>query len=148
MKAIRWAVQLCVLGVMACRLCAEKIDMDPGELRETATHVIVGEIVHVYERKEVDKEWSTTHYVAEVRVKEIEKGGGIEKGGLVYVRYWRRSWVGEGHIPPSTVGHRGAPKSGESLRIYMSRNAYDGFGTTNDGGFNVIGANGFERLKD
>ena len=32
--------------------------------------------------------------------------------------------------------------------MYLARNAYDGFGADNkDGGLNVIGANGFEKLK-
>jgi hypothetical protein len=148
MNVTQMAVQMCLAAVTVIGARAEKVQMSPESLKKTATHVVVGEVTQIYERKVTDKDWNTTYYVAEVQLKEVEKGDGIEKGGLVYIRYWRRAWAGEGNPPPNTAGHRGLPKSGETLRIYMSRNAYDGFGTTNDGGFNVIGANGFERLKD
>jgi hypothetical protein len=40
------------------------------------------------------------------------------------------------------------PQPKERFRIYLARNAYNGFGHTNDGGYDVIGANGFEKLKE
>jgi len=129
-------------------LRAEKIDMSPEELRKTATHVITGQVTAVYQRTETASDWKYTKYVAEVRVEKCEKGDGLKKGDLVYARYWRRAWIGKGQVPPSTSGHRGLPSDGESLRIYLAQNAYDGFGLENkDGGFNVIGANGVEKLK-
>lgn len=129
-------------------LRAEKVDMSPEELRQTATHVITGQVTAVYERAVTRGDWKYTHYLAEIRVDECEKGDGIQQGDLVYVRYWRRAWIGEGRVPPSTTGHRGLPSDGESLRMYLARNAYDGFSVDNkDGGFNVIGANGFEQLE-
>jgi hypothetical protein len=52
-------------------------------------------------------------------------------------------------MPPGTNGHRGCPSEGATLRIYLARNAYDGFSDDNkDGGFNVIGANGFEEMPE
>src|SRR5438093_1483362 len=61
---------------------------------------------------------------------------------------WQNGWVGKTKQPPSTNGHHGIPDKGESVRVYMARNAYDGFTDDNkDGGFNVIGGNGFERVK-
>ena len=132
----------------ACSVRAEKVDMLPAWLKETATHVIVGAVTSIYASRATDKGWDTTSYVAEVRIKAVEKGEGIKAGELVYVRYWSRTWVGGNSPPLNTNGHRGLPKSGETLRIYLARNAYDGFGTTNDGGFNVLGANGFEKLKE
>lgn len=129
-------------------LRAEKVDMSSEELRKTATHVVTGQVTAVYERTETTDDWKYTKYVAEIRVEECEKGDGIEKGDLVYARYWRRAWIGNGQVPPSMSGHRGLPSDGESLRVYLARNAYDGFSFDNkDGGFNVIGANGFEKLK-
>ena len=122
--------------------------MSADELKATATHVVRGEVVAVYERGTRDSDWQYTHYVAEVRVAATEKGEGIKAGDLVYVRYWHRSWVGKGLPEPNTSGHRGRPVVGETHRIYVSKNAYDGFSRDNkDGGFNVIGANGFEKLK-
>jgi hypothetical protein len=86
--------------------------------------------------------------VAEVRVADCEKGTGIKKGDLLYARYWRRAWVGKNEMPPDTLGHRGLPRDGDFMRVYLARNAYDGFDPNNkDGGFNVIGANGFEKVN-
>jgi hypothetical protein len=127
---------------------AEKVPLSPEELRKTATHVVVGQVAAVYTRGETAGDWKYTHYVAEVRVAESEKGDGLKKGDLVYARYWHRHWVGAGKQPPSTGGHWPVPSQGESVRVYLARNAYDGFTFDNkDGGFNVIGGNGFESLK-
>ena len=50
-------------------------------------------------------------------------------------------------VPPSSPGHMGTPVEGDTVRVYLARNAYDGFTMDNtDGGFNVIGGNGFEKL--
>ncbi|HKA06287.1 MAG TPA: hypothetical protein VKD71_03455 [Gemmataceae bacterium] len=126
---------------------AEKVPLSPEELRSTATHVVVGKVTAVYTRTETSGDWKYTHYIAEVRIAETEKGEGLKNGDVVYARYWQRQWVSKEKQPPSTIGHRGLPGQGETIRVYMARNAYDGFGNTNDGGFNVIGANGFEEVK-
>lgn len=136
------------LVILATPLLAEKVDMSAERLLKTATHVVTGQVTGIYERTETKGDWSYTRYVAETRVDECEKGGGIKKGDLVYARYWRRAWIGKGRVPPSTAGHRGLPGHGDSIRVYLARNAYDGFRFDNkDGGFNVIGANGFGKLK-
>jgi hypothetical protein len=137
-----------ILATLAIPVRAEAPNMSPEHLRETATHVITGNVIAVYQQQKATPYWKYTRYVAEVRVAECEKGDAIKKGDLVYVRYWRRSWVGWGRVPLSTAGHRGLPSEGEFSRIYLARNAYDGFDPdNNDGGFNVIGANGFQKLK-
>ena len=126
---------------------AEKANMSPEALRNAATHVITGTVVHVNERTETVGDWKYTRYVAEIRVNNLEKGEGIKDRGLIYARYWKRRWIGNTRVPPSTSGHRRLPLDGATLRIYLARNAYDGFSRdNNDGGFNVIGANGFEAL--
>ncbi|MGE4158553.1 MAG: hypothetical protein AB7F75_05605 [Planctomycetota bacterium] len=125
---------------------AEKVDLSPENLLKTATHVVVGEVVQIYTRKENTANREITHYVAEVRVKKAEKGEGLKEEGLIYVRYFTKRWTGSGMMPPDTNGHRGLPEVGTTLRIYLACNAYNGFGETKDGGFDVIGANGFERL--
>ncbi|MBX7106019.1 MAG: hypothetical protein K1X57_18195 [Gemmataceae bacterium] len=139
---------LMAILVFVPALRAEKVPMSPEELRKTATHVVTGQVVAVYERTESVGDWKYTKYVAEVRVDTCEKGDGIKKDDLVYARYWRRAWIGQGEVPPSTAGHRGLPTAGATIRVYLARNAYDGFTRDNhDGGFNVIGANGFEAMK-
>lgn len=146
---IRSLFGLVALSLMAVApLTAEKVDMSAQKLKDTATHVVKGKVSAIYSRQVKDEKWRTTHWVAEVEIAEVEKGEGLEKGGLVYARYWTREWIGAGEPPPGTSGHRGIPSEGQTLRIYLARNAYDGFSDANkDGGYNVIGANGFEAMK-
>ena len=139
---------LLVLLTISTGAFGERVDMPPAWLKETATHVIIGTVTAVYESKVDDKEWSTTRCVAEVRIKTTEKGEGLKTGDLVYVRYWHRRWISASPPRPDTNGHRGLPSSGQTLRIYLARNAYNGAGTSNDGGFDVVFANGFEKLNE
>jgi len=133
------------LGLTASSASAEKLDMPPQALSEVSTHIVVGEVKAIFSRKASDGDWRYTRYVAEVNVKKVEKGTGIDVGGPVYVRYWTRTWASTRPAPSSTAGHRDLPIEGQTLRIYLAKNAYDGFTHDNkDGGFNVIGANGFE----
>lgn len=138
-----------VVAILVCaapRAQAEKVDTPKAGLQKMATHIVFGEVRAVYERHENAGRYAYTHYVAEIKAEKVEKGEGIAAGGLVYVRYWRRRWIGAGKPPPGTAGHRGLPEKGEKLRVYLARNVYDGFTKDNtDGGYNVIGANGFER---
>jgi hypothetical protein len=145
---LRTALAAITLLALLAPLRAEKVPLSPEELKQTATHVVTGKVVAVYARTETAGDWKYTKYVAEVRVGECEKGDGIKKGDIVYARYWQRSWIGQGQVPPSTIGHRGLPADGDTFRVYLAKNAYDGFTQDNkDGGYNVIGANGFEKLK-
>jgi len=136
-----------VVALLALVVRAEKANMSPDALARKATHIVVGKVNAIYTREHREGQWRYTRYVAEVAIEKVEKGDGLDAGGLVYVRYWHREWNGE-DMPATTTGHRGLPEEGERLRVYLARNAYDGFSRDNtDGGFNVIGANGFERLK-
>ena len=137
------------LAFAAGGLRAEKVNMSKEELLGTATHVIVGKVQAVYTREAQAGSYRYTHFVAEVRVEAAEKGDGLKKDDLAYVRYWRKAYTGKGLPPPDTAGHRGLPDVGQSVRIYLARNAYDGFTFDNkDGGYNVIGANGFEAIPE
>jgi hypothetical protein len=128
-------------------LRAEKPDMPPESLQEIATHVVTGTVNAVYARVRMRGKMRVTRYLAEVKVKTVEKGEGIEKGRLICIRYWEQEGTGSFEdMPAGTGGHRYLPEEGETRRIYLARNAYDGFGDDNrDGGLNVIGANGFEK---
>ena len=137
-----------LLLLVALPALAEKANMPPEALARTATHIVTGKVQAVYTRTAVEGDWRVTRHVAEVKVAAVGKGEGVAAGDLLYVRYWRRTWNGGGTPPTDTSGHRGLPEEGETLRIYLARNAYDGFTKDNDdGGFNVIGANGFERIR-
>ena len=97
---------------------AEKANMSPEALRNTATHVITGTVVNVFERTETEGDWKYTRYVAEIRVKDLEKGENVDERGLIYARYWKRRWIGKASVPLSTSGHRGLPVDGATLRVY------------------------------
>jgi len=92
MKTLIVGFQIVLLALVTLSTGAygERVDMPPAWLKETATNVIVGTVMAVYESKADDKEWSTTRYVAEVKIKTTEKGDGLKTGDLVYVRYWHR----------------------------------------------------------
>ena len=136
-----------LLGLLfAPVLLAEKVPTSSAGLRKQATHIVQGKVKTVYTRTSREAGFRLDRHVAEVEVLEVEKGDGLAQGGLVYARYWDRTWVAPGYPPPGTNGHTGLPTEGEILRIYLARGAYDGFGETLDGGYNVLGRNGFERL--
>lgn len=136
-----------VLAASAPHAGAEKVDMSPDQLRAAATHVVVGTVQAIYARERREGDWRVTERVAELQVEAVEKGEGLPAGRVAYVRYWTRRWSGWGAPPPSTAGHRGLPAEGERLRAYLARDAYNGFGAGRmDGGLDVLGANGFERL--
>jgi hypothetical protein len=129
----------------AALLAPEKPDLPPETLARMATHVVVGEVRQIWSRKERSGGWDTERLVAEIAVESVEKGDDLEPGELVYARYWHRRWAFFGQGPTDTSGHRGLPEPEERVRVYLARDAYDGFGRTDDHGFNVIGANGFAR---
>lgn len=144
---MRTLVALVVAALVSSSVAAEKVDMAKERLASTATHVVLAKVAAVYTRVVREQDWNVTRHVAEVGIEAVEKGEGIATSDPLYVRYWTREWAGRGTPPPSTAGHRGLPKEGARVRIYLARNAYDGFDPeNNDGGFNVIGANGFEAL--
>jgi hypothetical protein len=133
-----------LVGLLPLR--AERVSMSKSELESHATHIVVGQVTTIYRRLgPVRQGFQDTGYVAEVRVGKAEKGTGLTEGELIYVRYFTRAWVGEGDPPPDTAGYRELPKEGERLRVYVTRSGYNGFGYTKDGGFTVVGPNGFDR---
>ena len=122
------------------RLHAEIIDLPPAHLLETATHVMTGKVKAIFSRVEVKADYKYRDYVAEVAVEGIEKGKGLKKAQLVYVRYLTIGYVGDGLPRPGTSGHRGLPAVGETLRIYLELNG-------DDGGYDVVFPNGFETIQ-
>jgi hypothetical protein len=145
MRKIKFAVMI-FLGCLTSAAFGAKMIMSPAKMRNMATHVIVGDVVRIYHHDQTTHDKSITNYVAEIRTKDIEKGEGLQNGDLVYARYWSSRWLPTAKPVPGQLGYRRLPKEGETLRVYLARNAYDGAGYTRDGGFNVLFADGFERL--
>ncbi len=142
-----------VLGIVSSfawgsAVFAEKATMTAEENAEVATDIAVGTVTAIYTREQEIGDWHYVFHLAEIKVEKVEKGKGLSDKAPAYVRYWHRGWIGEGNVPPSSSGHRGLPAEGDQVRVYVAKNAYDGFSFDNkDGGFNVIGCDGFEVLK-
>ncbi len=114
-------------------------------LQKQATLIVTGEVKCVYFKLEKTNLEEYTNYIAEVCVDQCEKGEGVKKGDLVYIRYWNRRWIGKGPVPPSYSGHRGLIKEGAQIRAYLTTEAT--IRGKKDGGLNVLDPNGTEELK-
>ncbi len=126
---------------------AEKPMSTPAQLAAGATHIVWGDVVRVFTRVQRYGTWEDTDLVAEVKVAAVEKGDGIRLDRPLYARYWTKAWKGAGYPPSGTSGHSELPKEGAAVRLYLARNANDGFGTEqHDGGYNVLGKNGIQLL--
>ncbi len=146
MKLKTIALAAVVTFALGSVLRAEKVDTPKAGLKKGATHIVVGKVANVFTKQAKKRNHDVTRYVAEVQVTKVEKGEGVSLAHPLYVRYWRQKYAGAGKPPPGTAGHRGLPKEGETVRIYLARNTYDGATKDNhDGGYNVYFANGFER---
>ena len=126
---------------------AEKPRSNPAQLAAGATHVVRGHVERVFTRVRRDAQWEHAEQVAEVKVHAVEKGEGIPLDRPLYARTWTKAWRGRGYPPPGTNGHAPTPPEGATVRLYLARNAYDGFGTErHDGGYDVLGVNGVQVL--
>ena len=121
------------------------------QLKTIATHILVGKVQAVYSYKEREgiplvSGYEYDHKVAEVKIEKVEKGKISES--LVYVRYWSRTWKGEGLPPPGGQSYENRPKKDQTCRFYLARNAYDGWSRqgNNDGGYNVVYVNGIQHI--
>lgn len=144
---IRMFLCLTVLSLACCltpTVRAERIPMTPEQLVSNSTNIVVGGVTGIFSKTNTEGNYERTHFVAEVRVVKSERGD-FQKDTLIYVRYWQQRWAGRGAVPPGTNGFRDVPKEGETLRMHLVRNGYNGFGTSSDGGLDVLGPNGFSR---
>jgi hypothetical protein len=122
---------------MAIVAKSEIPDLNSVELQATATDILAGKVARIYSYSDRSSDLQTTHYVAEIKVKQVDKGKYNEP--LVYVRFWRKSYRGPGLAPPGHYGHRNIPTAGSSTRVYLRH--------AEDGGFDVLSPNGFAVSK-
>jgi hypothetical protein len=139
---------LFVLTVTTAR--GERPALSPEEQKAEATHIVTGVVTAVYSR-EVEttlygKGTLETHYLLEIEVRGIEKGGGIDKGDVVYARCWRLKKRGEGGVVPGPSGHSDIPKEGEQVRAFLAKGKYGPTGQA-DNGSTLVYPNGIEKLK-
>lgn len=126
---------------------AEKAPYTKKQLEAVATHIVVGKVQAIYMRRERNGNYEYVHKLAEVKIKNLEKGKG--PAGLVYIRYFDRNWKGQGVVPPGGGSYYPQPKEGRTYRFYLARNAYDGWSLQGpqDGGYNVVYVNGIQPLE-
>ena len=137
---VRFAVVL-GLGTMAitASLQAEVINQSPESLRKNATHIVTGKVAKVTETSTKSENVDDIKGVCEITVTASEKGEGILTGKVVKARYEQSFWIGKGPSPTRSTGHKGIPKKGDSVRVYLSK--------ANDGGYDAEFPNGFEQIK-
>ena len=117
---------------------AEIPNLSPAELQKTATQIVSGKVHRIYSNVErTAPNMDTIHNVAELHIRRVEKGS--LDAPLLYIRFWRKRYVGDGLAPAGHYGHRGVPKRGDSVRVFLKK--------ADDGGYDVLSPNGFEVIE-
>lgn len=143
---------LCLtLAGAAAALWSPEIPMrTPESLAKGSSHIAVGSVRRVYESREKDGKYETTHFVAELLVEDFERGArefGDGPSEPLYVRWQRKRWVGRGMPPPGSSGHYGwVPEAGDRVRVYLEQGTSTWY-PKQDGAYTVLFPNGFEELE-
>lgn len=137
---IRFAALL-VLGTMALTavLRAEVPNLSQEALKKHSTHIVTGKVALVTQTSTKSGNFDEIKGVCEITVAACEKGEGIEIGKVLKARYEQSFWIGKGPSPPRSSGHRGIPKKGDAVRVYLLK--------SKDGAYDAQFPNGFEQLK-
>jgi hypothetical protein len=148
---LRFIGTLAALAVLTTTMVrAERVPLSPEQQKAEATHIVTGVVKAIYSR-EVEttlygKGTLETHYLLEIEVDVVEKGGGIGKGDIVYARCWRLKKRGASGPVPGPSGHFDIPKAGEQIRAFLAKGKYGPTGQA-DNGSTVVYPNGIEKLK-
>lgn len=126
-----------LLLAVAGTLHAEVPLLPKNELKNEATHIVVGKVRALYSTTTKSEDWESTNSVAEIAVLSVEKGSVITSGDVVYAHYWNKRWIGKGDPEPHSSGHSGVAK-GDLVRAHLSRK---------HGTYHVLLPNGFTKLK-
>ena len=119
---------------------AEIPNKSPEKLQQVATHVVVGDVERIYKTvQKTSSHFEHTYSVAEVTIGEVKKGGEVVAGDRIFVRFWRKRWIGKGRPAPDHYGHRGVPKEGEQATIYLKGSRQNGYDVVSPNGFAVRG---------
>ncbi len=94
------------------------------EKREEATHVVTGKVGTLYFEKELRAESRLLGIIVTVWIHSVEKGGGLKKGDLIHVLFYKRN--PSYHVPPGSLptpgeslGHLYVPKEGELITLFL-----------------------------
>ncbi|PQO46980.1 hypothetical protein C5Y93_05645 [Blastopirellula marina] len=114
---------------------ADMVNKSQKKLEAEASHQLTGTVQRTYEQKETRNKFEYTHGVAEVAVEAVGKGTDIEKGDRVFVRYWKKRWIGRGNPPTDHYGHSNIPQKSDKLEIYVKGDRRSGFDALSPNGF-------------
>lgn len=123
------------LSVVFNNASAELVDQSKEKLQASASHILLGTVERTYERKEQRDGFEYTYMVAEISVERVEKGADVVANDRVFVRYWRKEWLGNGNPPTDHFGHRGIPTNKETAEIYVRGDRKTGFDVLSPNGF-------------
>lgn len=129
------SVVVAVLSVFPAIAAAEIPNLSVAQLEKRAQAILTGKLTHIYHRSEKQGDYEYTHHLAEIVVDEVRAGQDIQPGDRVYVRYWRKRYVGAGRPEPGHYGHRGLPKAGERCIAYLKGSRADGYDALSPNGF-------------
>lgn len=109
------------------------------QLNASATHAVKGVVLNNYIRTERKDNWEYTFGVAELDVKQVTKGQDILARDRVFVRYWRKAWLGDPDlIPDSNLGNDNIPSKGDTVEMYLMGNRQIGFDAFTPNGFFLV----------
>lgn len=129
------AVALCGSSAAFCLAALPSLSLD--ELTADASYVFTGKVLRIYCDEQRDSaEWTTKHYIAEVRIDRQEKGR--LAGKLAYVRYYEKRFTGDGPQPAGNYGHRPAPKQDNVVRVYAIESEDGALNATQPNGWKII----------
>ncbi len=128
------AVSFVVFSALHCG--AEIPKQTESKLAERCSHAFEGVVVQIYTTvKQTSADFEHTYGIAEVDVRDVNKGDEMEPGDRVYVRFWRKRWVGIGKAEPDHYGHWNIPSQGDRVRVYVKGDGKAGFDVMSPNGF-------------
>jgi hypothetical protein len=110
------------------------------QLKNMATHVVVGTIAKVYKNQSSLGNWKTTECVAEVIVAKVNKGNEIVAKDRIFVKYYYKDWIGQGEMSETDwLGQRGF-KAASPVLLYLNGTSSQGYRVSEPNGFAVPAA--------
>lgn len=99
------------------------------EKRESATHVVIGSVLAVYEEQQ-EKPRPLLGYVVRIRIKEVKKGTGLAFNDDILVGCYGGNTRFPSNVPrhPGSAPYKYVPKKGEIIRAFVrhSQGRYEG----------------------
>ena len=136
---VGWSSGLLVVLVVVGLAWGAIPPLSKAELKQRATHIVVGEVKTVYTAdKPLDRAgFVDRHYCFEVMPSAIEKGEGLKEGRVIYARARTPA-----KRPGGGTGGQGQdeiPPAGRKVRMYLQE--------AKDGGLDLVEPNGVEAMK-